>query len=99
MNAAGRAIGILGGVTHMPVTYIPQGLTQFLRGFATHGLSETGPKTSGLLRFYKQVSVKEAPDKVIADHICRRHYASQLSLLKFSGSFRLFRHCRQDTRL
>ncbi|KAL4536618.1 hypothetical protein Ndes2437B_g06030 [Nannochloris sp. 'desiccata'] len=38
-------------------------LLQFSRGFATHGLSETGPKTSGLLRFYKHVSVKEAPGK------------------------------------
>ena len=64
MNMAGRALGLLGAGIHMPVTYIPQSLTQFFRGFATHGLSETGPKTSGLLRFYKEVTVAEAPGKV-----------------------------------
>lgn len=61
MALAGRALATFRELSSMPTSSL---LLQFSRSFATHGLSETGPKTSGLLRFYKQVSVKEAPSKV-----------------------------------
>lgn len=62
MPLTGRSLAIFRELINMPTSSL---LLQFSRGFATHGLSETGPKTSGLLRFYKHVSVKEAPGKVI----------------------------------
>jgi hypothetical protein len=62
MALARRALAIFRQVSNMPTSSL---LRQISRGFATHGLSETGPKTSGLVRFYKQVSVKEAPGQVI----------------------------------
>ncbi len=58
MALAGRALALLGEMS------MPTSSLLIFRGFATHGLSETGPKTSGLLRFYKQVAVEKAPGKV-----------------------------------
>jgi hypothetical protein len=60
MALTGRALAVFGEFS-VPTSSL---LNQFFRGFATHGLADPGPKTSGLLRFYKQVSVKEAPGKV-----------------------------------
>ena len=67
MNIPGRLLALFGGdllAAHHPSLSLLGSLSHFSRGVATHGISEAGPKTAGLVRFYKHVGVKQAPGQV-----------------------------------